>query len=262
MSTSPPLSTELTASHLGEAARHFALEFVPQCSSTNDLLATRQQDEGVVQVLLAHSQTAGRGRRGRSWQSAAGQGLTFSCGWNLPQAAPSPAGLSLVVGLAVAEALESLGARDIRLKWPNDLLAGGAKLAGILIELVSGQHRSKRVIIGIGINLRSNDKELPPGATAVQDHAPPLPADEAVLACILLRLRARLLDFATGGFAAVRDDWQTRDAFADQPVHITGDAIQEHGLCEGVDTDGALLLRTPAGTQRILSGDVSLRADT
>ncbi|MDX5363783.1 MAG: biotin--[acetyl-CoA-carboxylase] ligase [Pseudazoarcus pumilus] len=259
MSAHPTLSTDLTASHLGEAARHFALEFVAQCTSTNDTLAERGADEGRLQVLLAHCQTAGRGRRGRSWLSIPGRGLTFSCGWNLPQTAPSPAGLSLVVGLALAEALESLGAHNIRLKWPNDLLAGGAKLAGILIELVSGQQRTRRVIIGIGINLRG-DGELPPGATALCDHAAQLPADEAILARILRRLRARLLDFAAGGFAAVRDDWQQRDAFRGQAVCITGDAMNEQGLCEGVDTDGALLLRTPGGMQRILSGDVSLRA--
>lgn len=261
MSAHAHLSHARTVAHLGASARHFALEFVEQCSSTNDLLASRPADEAVMQVLLAHRQTAGRGRRGRSWQSVPGQGLTFSCDWNLPPTAPSPAGLSLVVGLAVAEALESLGACELRLKWPNDLLAGGAKLAGILIELVSGQQRTRRVIIGIGINLRANDGALPPGATTLQDHAPALPADELILAGILLRLRQRLTDFAAAGFAAMREDWQARDAFAGQSVQITGDGMHEHGRCEGVDVDGALLLRTAVGTQRILSGDVSLRAD-
>jgi BirA family transcriptional regulator, biotin operon repressor / biotin---[acetyl-CoA-carboxylase] ligase len=204
LSAYPLLSAGITAAYLGEAARHFALEFVAQCDSTNDALAAQPAAETGLQVMLAHSQTAGRGRRGRNWRSAPGQGLTFSCGWNLPDSAPSPAGLSLVAGLAVAEALESLGARNIRLKWPNDLLADGAKLGGILVELVSGQRRSRRIIIGIGLNLRSASDELPPGAAALHQHLGAPPADEAVLARILLRLHARLEDFATHGFSALR----------------------------------------------------------
>ncbi|MDX5446353.1 MAG: biotin--[acetyl-CoA-carboxylase] ligase [Zoogloeaceae bacterium] len=255
----PHLSTSITAAHLGEAARHFALEFLEQCDSTNDALAARPVAEADIQVVLARSQTAGRGRRGRSWLSAPGQGLTFSCGWNLPDSGPSPAGLSLVAGLALAEALESLGARGVRLKWPNDLLAGSAKLGGILIELVSGQRRARRVIIGIGLNLRSAGDELPPEATALHQHIDHLPADEAVLARILLSLHARLQDFATSGFAGLRAEWQARDAFAGRMVRVLSEAAEQHGRCEGVDADGALLLGGPEGMQRILSGDVSLR---
>lgn len=255
----PSLSADLTTALLGEAATRFSLTFVEQCDSTNDALAEQPADEADLQVLLARRQTAGRGRRGRSWLSPPGQGLTFSCGWNLPDSVQSPAGLSLAAGLAVAEALESLGTQGLRLKWPNDLLADGAKLGGILIELTSGQQRARRAIIGIGINLRAPAEGLPPGATSLHQHVEPIPADAAVLACILLRLHARLQDFAVGGFTALRADWQKRDAFNGRMVRITGEAAEQVGRCEGVDDDGALLLYGPAGTQRILSGDVSLR---
>lgn len=250
-----PRLTEL----LGEAAPAFSLDYVEECSSTNDLLASCPAHDTRLQVLIAHHQSAGRGRRGRHWLSPAGQGLTFSCGWSLAADAPPPTGLSLTVGLALAEALEDLGARGVALKWPNDLLIDGAKLAGVLVELSSGQQRTRRAIIGIGLNLRA-DHPLPGCATALQQHVAELPPAELVLATILLRLRARLNDFARGGFATMRADWQQRDAFVGRMVRISGEAVEHSGLCAGVADDGALLLQDAAQTRRILSGEVSLRA--
>ena len=263
MSEHPPLSIERTLHCLGNAATQFTLDFVEHCASTNDSLSARPPVKNAMEVLLAHRQTAGRGRRGRSWLAQPGQGLTFSCRWTPPEHAPPLSGLSLSVGLAVAEALQSLGARGIALKWPNDLLANGGKLAGILIELASGQHRTRSVFIGIGLNLRSAPGELPFTATALHAHMDTPPPDEAILARILLRLHARLQDFADGGFACMRDAWQANDAFAARSVRISGEGIDCEGTCEGVDHDGALLLRTSSGAQkRILSGDVSLRVAT
>jgi BirA family transcriptional regulator, biotin operon repressor / biotin---[acetyl-CoA-carboxylase] ligase len=257
----PPFSLALATSHLGEAARHFALEVVDECASTNDVLGARAPSTGPMQVLLARRQTAGRGRRGRQWLSAPSQGLTFSCALFLSPGAPPPNGMSLAVGLAVAQALEALGARSITLKWPNDVLAGGAKLAGILIELSSGQQRTRSAVIGVGINLRAAPAALPPGATALAHHIQTLPTDEQVLAQILLHLRARVRDFETSGFAGLRDAWQTRDAYSGRKVRISGDTHERIGLCDGVDHDGALLLRDSAGTHRIFSGEVSLRPE-
>jgi biotin-(acetyl-CoA carboxylase) ligase len=109
-------------------------------------------------VLAADRQTAGRGRRG-GVAILAGAGLTFSVLWRFAPGAPLPGGLSLVVGLAVARALEELGVEGVQLKWPNDVLVNGHKIAGILIELVSGRGQPLAAVIGVGINLR-----LPPEA--------------------------------------------------------------------------------------------------
>lgn len=256
----PSLSMHRVADLLGDAATHFSLECVDECTSTNELLSARASSDHALQVLLAHHQTAGRGRRGRAWLSPDGQGLTFSCAWQLPADAPPPSGLSLLVGLALAEAMEALGARGVALKWPNDVLCGGAKLAGILVELVSGQQRAKRAIIGIGLNLRATPAALPAGATALHEHVDVQPADDEVLAMVLTHLHARLLDFSAGGFASVRAAWQSRDAFAGQAVRICSETGEINGLCDGVAEDGALLLREASHTRRILSGEVSLRA--
>lgn len=253
------LSLSDLADLLGEQQSCFDVTCVESCLSTNDELAQRPPGAG-IDVLITDRQLAGRGRRGRSWLSEPGHSLTFSCGWNPPAHCPPPGGLSLVIGLAVAEALESVGARGVAVKWPNDVLAGGAKLAGILIELASGQQRTRRVIIGIGLNLRDPADSLPPGATALAPHLCTPISDEAVLAAILLHLNARLLDFTRAGFAALLPAWQARDAFAGHQVRIVGDHEERHGIHAGVAEDGALLLRDHSGIHRILSGDVSLRS--
>ena len=134
------------AEALGELAGVFSLEILPECDSTNSrLLDNPPSGDGRVHVLAAERQTAGRGRRGRAWQSWPGAGLTFSLLWRFAPAAHVPAGLSLVVGLAVARTLEELGVEGVALKWPNDVLIQGKKLAGILVELSSGRGRGLAV---------------------------------------------------------------------------------------------------------------------
>lgn len=248
---------------LGDLAPMFNVVVLDQCASTNSvLLDAPPPEDGRVHVVAAEHQTAGRGRRGRSWQAWPGSCLTFSALWRFPAGAPVPAGLSLAAGLAVARALEHLGVGRVALKWPNDVLLGGHKLAGILVELLPARGRAPAAIIGIGLNLR-----LPPGATIADgshitdlaSHLEPLPPREAVMAALLREMYALLDTYAYAGFAALRGAWQQRNAFAGRPVRVVTDNSEAHGVCTGVDDDGALLLQTDAGLTRILSGDVSLR---
>ena len=251
------------AAALGELASCFSLVFLPECDSTNSrLLTDAPPDDGRIHVLAADVQTAGRGRRGRVWQSWPGAGLTFSALWRFAPGSPVPAGLSLVAGLAVARALEDLGVEGVQLKWPNDVLIHGQKLAGILVELIPGRGRTPAAVVGIGINLC-----LPPDAaveypTGVTDMASSLaapPGANLLLGLVLTQLY-RLFDvYAAAGFGALRGAWQQRNAFADLPVRIVGEVDDLVGVCAGVDEDGALLLRTPGGVRRVLSGEVSLR---
>lgn len=260
MPATPPPDAARILEHLGPYAAGFAIEVAAECASTNDALAADEApSDARLRVLVAAVQHAGRGRRGRSWTCAPGQGLTFSCAWPLDPAAGPPAGLSLAVGLAVAEAVEGLGVRGVGLKWPNDVLVDGRKLAGILVELASGQRRTRRAVIGIGLNLVAQPF-LPEGAIALSERLDTAPDPERVLAALLLRLQARLEDFRRSGFAALRAAWQRRDAFAGRHVRITGEQIEQLGICDGVADDGALLLRGDSGVTRILSGEVSLRA--
>lgn len=257
------LDAGAVAASLGDVAAGFSVVLLPECDSTNSrLLADPPPDDGRVHVLAADLQTAGRGRRGRVWQSWPGASLTFSALWRFAPGAPVPAGLSLVAGLAVARTLEELGVEGVQLKWPNDVLIHGKKLAGILVELLPGRGRTPAAVVGVGINLR-----LPPEAgvdypTGVTDLATCLaqpPGTSRLLGLVLVQLNRLLEIYAAAGFVALRGAWQQRNAFADLPVRIIGEAEALAGTCLGVDEDGALLLQTEDGLRRVLSGEVSLR---
>ncbi|MCL2524860.1 MAG: biotin--[acetyl-CoA-carboxylase] ligase [Betaproteobacteria bacterium] len=264
----PLIDPALLKARLGELAGRFDVDALDVCDSTSSELL-RRADAGAPAgtVIVADRQEAGRGRRGRVWLSSPEGSLTFSLLWRFAGPPARLGGLSLAVGLALAQALEAEGARGIGLKWPNDLLlatpAGHAKLAGVLIEL-TGNRRGCQAIIGIGINLRP-----PPAALPDALAQPPAGLDQAGLAAIdrhallaaILRQLAAVLDiFAGEGFAALRADWQRRHIWQDRPVQVL-DAGETPltGRCLGADADGALLLQTAAGQQRIHSGDVSLR---
>lgn len=242
---------------LGADACRFDVDLLPSCESTNAVLLARAEAGAPSgSVLIAAEQTAGRGRRGRAWLSAPGDSLTFSLLWRFAPAT-SPMGLSLAVGVAMTRALTKLGAGETALKWPNDVLMGGRKLAGVLIELVSGQPHA--VVIGIGLNLR-----LPtnmPAEVRATAAALDLPVSiSALLATLLVELRAVLETFSHAGFGGLREEWTARHAFAEAPVRLLAEfAPPREGICRGVDREGALLLEVDNRIERVLSGEVSLR---
>ena len=240
------------------AARQVAVEIVDETGSTNaDLLARAPSLAGPV-LLVARSQTAGRGRSGRPWQSAPGASLTFSLAWKFDCALPQLVGLPLAVGVAIADALHACGV-DARLKWPNDVLLDGRKLAGILIETAAARD-GIWAIVGIGINLA-----LPPDlADRIGSPAtglPPLAADpDALLAALLDALAEALTGFAATGLAPFTARWNALHAWAGQPVAVLdhGQARQQ-GIAVGIDDSGRLLIDSADGRVAVLSGDVTLR---
>lgn len=252
------LELSALAQTLGADACRFDVDLLPVCDSTNAVLLARAEAGAASgSVVVADTQTAGRGRRGRVWVSAPGDSLTFSLLWRFAPGT-SPAGLSLAVGVAAAAALAKVSSCETALKWPNDVLKGGKKLAGILIELVPGAPHA--AVIGIGLNLRLPDAlpdEIRATATALDQ-----PAEvAALLAALLVELRAVLENFAVSGFAGLREQWTARHAYQDAPVRLLSDfAPPREGICRGVDVDGALLLESTGRIERMLSGEISLRA--
>ena len=232
-------------------------------------------------MYVAREQTAGRGRRGRTWVADPGKALAFSLLWTFPVVPNVLTGLSLAVGVAMIRALANplLGARvpgmQIGLKWPNDILlrrANGidAKLGGILIESVLRQNahgeREMAVVIGIGLNcLASGALQTIVGDQPVAslsdayDSADALTPDK-LLPVLIDSLVDMLTPFADLGFMALRDEWQVSNLWHNEPVRITENgAILIEGEMRGVDLDGALCIATPAGIERVITGDVSLR---
>lgn len=249
---------------LGNAAGRFDVDALAETDSTNSEVM-RRAEAGAPSglVVVADEQSAGRGRRGRTWLSAPADSLTFSLLWRFTGPATQLAGLSLAIGVAISDALESLGAKGVSLKWPNDILCsqgdGYAKLAGVLVEL-SSDSRGTVAVIGIGLNLQAPTGEMLMPAAGLSELLESLPERHALFAALLIAL-AKVLDrFATGGFAALQADWQHRHAWQDKPVCVLEDGkVQLEGVCRGADTDGALLVNTASGQQRLLAGDVSLR---
>jgi BirA family biotin operon repressor/biotin-[acetyl-CoA-carboxylase] ligase len=200
-------------------------------------------------LLVAERQTAGRGRMGRVWQSQPGDSLTFSL--SLPMAPKDWSGLSLAVGLSLAESLHP----QVGLKWPNDLWVQERKLGGILVEAASMGGRSQ-VVIGVGLNIRSRSADgLNTAPAALTELRPDITAAQtlALLAAPLIRT---LLGFEQSGFAPLQARFESRDVLKGRRVH-TSDGAQ--GTCLGVSASGALRLQTDAGAVEIHSAEVSVR---
>jgi BirA family biotin operon repressor/biotin-[acetyl-CoA-carboxylase] ligase len=270
--TPASLDIATVARLLGCDARRFDLDVLPECGSTNaELLARAERGAASGTVIAAEHQTAGRGRRGRSWISAPGDSLTFSLLWRFSPGTV-PMGLSLAVGVAVVHGLAKVGAASsgrfrpdglpaggtaLRLKWPNDVLLDHRKLAGILVELVPGAPHA--AVIGIGINRQLPDALLEDLRTQVAAIGTAI-TGETLLAAILSELLAVLERFARYGFAGLRSDWMDVHAFQDTPVTLLNDfGPARSGFCRGVDDEGALLFEIHGTVERVLSGEVSLR---
>ena len=256
--SAPNLSwpTDALRAQLAPLLPGIGVEVVGEIDSTNSELMRRARAGRTAPTLLvAELQTAGRGRLGRGWQSGDGEpggALAFSLGLLL---APRDwSGLSLAVGLAVAEALHL----DIRLKWPNDLWWQGRKLAGILVETAGtgGGHSDRFAVIGIGINIAPLGGEgfsTPPAW--LQALLPGITAPDA-----LMRLAAPLVQtvrgFEQGGFAPLAERFAARDLLAGQAVRLSDGT---EGVAQGVGPGGELRVHTPAGLREVHSAEVSVR---
>lgn len=264
-----PLAPALNAARIAallrtDAAAAVELRMVTSTGSTNaDLMAAAQTGSMTRPTLLAaQMQTAGRGRAGRVWHSAPDATLTFSVAWKFHCLLPHLAGLPLAVGATLVNALAELG-QPVQLKWPNDLLANGAKLGGILIEIAGGKPAQAGdavwAVIGIGLNLA-----LPEALRAQVNGASATALlaieREQLLAALLDALTEALIEFERAGFAAFTARWNACHAYADRPVWILDQGrILQQGIAGGVDDVGRLLLDTESGRIAVSAGDASLR---
>jgi BirA family biotin operon repressor/biotin-[acetyl-CoA-carboxylase] ligase len=237
-----------------------AVEVVDETGSTNSDLLARAASLAAPLLLVALHQNAGRGRAGRSFLTAAGGALTFSLAWKFAGPVQRLSGLPLAVGVALAEALGALDV-PVQLKWPNDLLKDGAKLAGMLVETQAAPGGGTWAIIGIGINLTVPDAlEQQIGRSVAA--APWLARmdRDVLMAALLEALAAVLTQFAASGFASFAARWNRYHAWQGQDVTIVDNgAVLHAGRAAGVDDTGALLLDTSTGRVVVHAGDISLR---
>ena len=242
-----------------------ALVVEPVLDSTNaEVLRRLSAGAPAGLACTAELQTAGRGRRGRTWVSPFARNLYLSLSWEYEGGAAALEGLSLAVGVAVVRALEELGVSGLQLKWPNDLLFHGAKLGGVLLEMVGDASGRCQVVVGVGINVR-----MPEAVAASIDQSwtdlrsiagEQVPGRNQLLATLLDHLLPLLASFGATGFAPWREAWLALDAFADVPVVISSGDFRKAGIARGVDERGALRLETSLGLQPVYGGEISLRA--
>ena len=238
----------------------FSVEVLPEIDSTNSELTRRARTGQCDPVLLvAERQNAGRGRLGKPWHSGTGDALTFSLG--LPLAPRDWSGLSLAVGVSIAERIDAGQTPRVALKWPNDLWVDDCKLGGILIETALPQGEAngsspRWLVIGAGLNIgaRERDGMRTPPAWVQQWHP------EATPPQVLLQLAAPLvrdvLAFGAQGFAPFAARFAARDALRGREVQLSDGTA---GRCEGVGPRGELRVHTAGGMQSITSSEVSVR---
>jgi BirA family biotin operon repressor/biotin-[acetyl-CoA-carboxylase] ligase len=265
----------LDAASMRRAALEAGLPWPARCDvafhvgSTNECL----HDEPAAQpdsprLLFAEWQTAGRGRRGRSWLAPFGSGLTFSIGWTFAEMPAELSALSLAAGVCTVRALRGLGACDVQLKWPNDLVHGHRKFGGLLLQMRSEAGGPAYVVLGIGLNLRLPTAARTaldvPGATPVTDLAAAcagaMPSRNLVAARVAGQVLEGLALFAREGFAPFASEWAAYDSLRGEPVAVLRHDGRLDGLARGADAEGALLVETAPGVlERVHAGDVSLR---
>jgi BirA family biotin operon repressor/biotin-[acetyl-CoA-carboxylase] ligase len=265
------LSAERIASLLSHdvRARIEALLVEWTIESTNTrLLESLPPAAGATAVVLAEHQTGGRGRRGRGWVAPPGGASCLSLNWQYADMPADLAALSLIVGVCAVGALREIGVDELGLKWPNDLVTRNGKLGGILIEMRAEAGGPVHVVIGIGLNVLLDDaaraavKATGNIADDIRSHRSPVPDRNRIVAALLARLVPALEGFPRHGLAPWLADWHSCDALFDREVRVENAGAISRGIARGVDTHGALLVETPAGVQRFISGEVTVRVDT
>lgn len=258
-----PLCRETIAAELAPlCGRVDALELCGEVDSTNARVADEPlADDGRARLCIAEHQTAGRGRRGRRWYGRTGGSITFSLARRFEQPPAELLGLALVTGVAAVTGLGVHGVTGLALKWPNDIQVREAKLGGILVELAGESSGPTRAIVGLGVNYDLGDMPdtAAPNAADVRHAAARPPGRSALAGALMAALVGAFDRFGREGLEPFLSAWHELDALYGRAVRLDAPDGVVSGVADGIDSVGALRLRTAEGTRRYLSGDVSVR---
>ncbi len=253
------LKQDLIQSHTDSLA---PVELISVIDSTNQYLLDRVGSLTNGSICIAEYQSQGRGRRGRQWVSPFGSNLYLSMYWKLEAGMAAAMGLSLVVGVAIVEALEKSGIHGVKLKWPNDLYYQDKKLAGILVEMSGQAGGAAHLVIGMGINI-SMPKEIEgidQPWTSLVDATDQLPERNQLAGTLINAWQEALEDYEMKGMSDFVGRWNRLDNFIDRPVKLILGKKEVKGIVKGINEQGALLLETPEGIESFIGGEISLRA--
>lgn len=235
---------------------------LPVIDSTNQYLLDRLNELHSGDACVAEYQQAGRGRRGRKWISPFGSNLYISMYWRLDQGPAAAIGLSLVIGIVMAEVLRDLGADQVRVKWPNDLYLQDRKLAGILVELTGKTGDAAQIVVGAGVNLmmrKAQAEDISQSWINLQEAG--VRIDRNMLAIRLVtELHTALKCFEQEGLAPFLSRWEKLDNFINRPVKLIIGEREIIGISRGIDAQGALLLEQDGVIKPWVGGEISLRS--
>ncbi len=234
-------------------------------TSTNGNLISMIRDGEELekgQVVIAECQTAGRGRRGRKWISPFGAHLYLSMYWQL-DGAQAAMGLSLAMGLAVREAILKVTGVETQLKWPNDVMVDGKKIAGILVELEGQPDGPCHVVVGVGLNVKMPEEQARDITQPWTDLSLETkePVDRNLLSAELIRsFHQWMTRYEDLGFKAMAGMWNDYNAYQGKPVKLAVGANVYQGVCLGVDEQGGVMITSDGTTKVYYGGEISLRA--
>lgn len=235
---------------------------LPVIDSTNQYLLERINELNSGDSCVAEYQQAGRGRRGRKWFSPFGANLYLSMFWRLEQGPAAAIGLSLVIGIVIAEVLHDLGADKVRVKWPNDLYLNDRKLAGILVEMTGKTGDAAQIVIGAGLNMVMRNVQtdvVNQGWITLQEAG--VTIDRNTLAVRLIKeLREALTLFEQDGLSPFLSRWEKLDNFINRPVKLIIGDKEIFGTSRGINAQGALLLEQDGIVKPWVGGEISLRS--
>lgn len=252
----------LDAEHILDKLEDKRVTVLPVVDSTNQYLLDRISGLTSGDACIAEYQQAGRGRRGRQWVSPFGANLYLSMFWRLEQGPAAAMGLSLVIGIVMAEVLQRLGAEQVRVKWPNDLYLNDRKLAGILVELTGKTGDAAQLVLGAGINMAMREtyaNKIDQRWINLQETGVNIDRNE-LAATLLNGLRRSLVQFETEGLSPFITRWRQLDNFIDRPVKLLIGEQQIFGIARGIDQQGALLLEQDGVIKPFIGGEISLRS--
>lgn len=237
------------------------VELISVIDSTNQYLLDRVDNLESGSVCIAEYQTQGRGRRGRHWVSPFGSNLYLSMYWKLDAGMAAAMGLSLVVGVAVVEALEEIGVSGVKLKWPNDLYYQDKKLAGILVEMSGQAGGAAHLVIGMGLNVSmpSDVKGIDQPWVSLGEVVEELPERNELASALINAWQLVLENYEINGMNDFVERWNRLDNFIERPVKLILGQKEIKGIVQGINQQGALLLKTDKGVESFIGGEISLR---
>lgn len=245
-----------------QSASSVPVELFPVIDSTNQYLLDSIDSLPSGAVCVAEYQAKGRGRRGRQWVSPFGSNLYFSMYWQLESGVAAAMGLSLAIGVAIVDALETLGATGLKLKWPNDLYYEDKKLAGILVEMSAQTGGVAHLVIGMGLNINMTADTCAinqPWANLNQVFNDNMPSRNQLVIELIRAWQQVLEQYEEQGMASFVKRWNELDNFKDKPIKLLMGNKEVYGIGKGINQQGGILLETEQGLETYVGGEISLR---